>query len=132
MRFWSRIFAVSFAMGVVSGIVLQVITATRDYTGGSLGYTPERTLEFVRREREEKWLPIVKATGANRRRRSSSDGGSAMPAAVSTASVPIHRPPPKRCVRCQNTARSSWMPVSVGRRPDSRDACAGKVSGLCA
>jgi branched-chain amino acid transport system permease protein len=27
----------------LSGIVLQVITATRDYTGGSLGYTPERT-----------------------------------------------------------------------------------------
>ena len=26
-----------------SGIVLQVITATRDYTGGSLGYTPDRT-----------------------------------------------------------------------------------------
>ena len=27
----------------LSGIVLQVITATRDYTGGSLGYTPEIT-----------------------------------------------------------------------------------------
>jgi branched-chain amino acid transport system permease protein len=27
----------------LSGIVLQVITATRDQTGGSLGYTPERT-----------------------------------------------------------------------------------------
>lgn len=27
----------------LSGIVLQVITATRDYTGGSLGFTPERT-----------------------------------------------------------------------------------------
>ena len=27
----------------LSGIVLQVITAARDYTGGSLGYTPERT-----------------------------------------------------------------------------------------
>ena len=27
----------------LSGIVLQVITATRDYTGGSLGYTPEVT-----------------------------------------------------------------------------------------
>jgi len=26
----------------LSGIVLQVITAARDYTGGSLGYTPER------------------------------------------------------------------------------------------
>jgi branched-chain amino acid transport system permease protein len=26
----------------LSGIVLQVITATRDYTGGSLGYTPRR------------------------------------------------------------------------------------------
>ncbi|MBI5322414.1 branched-chain amino acid ABC transporter permease [Bradyrhizobium sp.] len=27
----------------LSGIVLQVITATRDYTGGSLGYTPNRS-----------------------------------------------------------------------------------------
>jgi branched-chain amino acid transport system permease protein len=27
----------------LSGIVLQVITATRDYTGGSLGFTPNRT-----------------------------------------------------------------------------------------
>ena len=27
----------------LSGIVLQIITATRDYTGGSLGYTPEAT-----------------------------------------------------------------------------------------
>jgi branched-chain amino acid transport system permease protein len=27
----------------LAGIVLQVITATRDYTGGSLGYTPDRT-----------------------------------------------------------------------------------------
>ena len=27
----------------LSGIVLQVITATRDWTGGSLGYTPDRT-----------------------------------------------------------------------------------------
>jgi branched-chain amino acid transport system permease protein len=26
----------------LSGIVLQIITATRDYTGGSLGYTPQR------------------------------------------------------------------------------------------
>src|SRR4029434_1371598 len=26
----------------LSGIVLQVITATRDHTGGSLGYTPAR------------------------------------------------------------------------------------------
>jgi len=26
----------------LSGVVLQVITATRDHTGGSLGYTPER------------------------------------------------------------------------------------------
>ena len=26
----------------LAGIVLQVITATRDYTGGSLGYTPQR------------------------------------------------------------------------------------------
>ena len=28
---------------IETGIVLQVITATRDYTGGSLGYTPDRT-----------------------------------------------------------------------------------------
>jgi branched-chain amino acid transport system permease protein len=41
----------------LSGIVLQVITATRDHTGGSLGYTPERTkgstlvaLQFVDKE----------------------------------------------------------------------------------
>lgn len=41
----------------LSGIVLQVITATRDYTGGSLGYTPNRTkdsgllaLQFVDKE----------------------------------------------------------------------------------
>lgn len=27
----------------LSGIVLQIIIATREYTGGSLGYTPERT-----------------------------------------------------------------------------------------
>ncbi len=27
----------------LSGIVLQIITAARDWTGGSLGYTPERT-----------------------------------------------------------------------------------------
>jgi branched-chain amino acid transport system permease protein len=27
----------------LSGIVLQIVTATRDYTGGSLGYTPEAT-----------------------------------------------------------------------------------------
>jgi branched-chain amino acid transport system permease protein len=41
----------------LSGIVLQVITATRDHTGGSLGYTPERTkgsvlaaMQFVDKE----------------------------------------------------------------------------------
>ncbi len=41
----------------LSGIVLQIITATRDYTGGSLGYTPDRTkgsaiaaLQFVDKE----------------------------------------------------------------------------------
>jgi branched-chain amino acid transport system permease protein len=41
----------------LSGIVLQVTTATRDFTGGSLGYTPERTkgsvlvaLQFVDKE----------------------------------------------------------------------------------
>ena len=35
----------------LSGIVLQVITATRDYTGGSLGYTPDRT-------RGSQWLAL--------------------------------------------------------------------------
>jgi branched-chain amino acid transport system permease protein len=35
----------------LSGIVLQVITATRDYTGGSLGYTPNRT-------RGSQWLAL--------------------------------------------------------------------------
>jgi branched-chain amino acid transport system permease protein len=47
----------------LSGIVLQVITATRDHTGGSLGYTPERTkgsvlaaLQFVDKET---WYLIV-------------------------------------------------------------------------
>ncbi|MSO75637.1 MAG: branched-chain amino acid ABC transporter permease [Alphaproteobacteria bacterium] len=42
----------------LSGIVLQVITATRDHTGGSLGYTPERhqggssiyALQFIDKE----------------------------------------------------------------------------------
>jgi len=47
----------------LSGIVLQVITATRDHTGGSLGYTPERTkgsaiaaLQFADKET---WYLIV-------------------------------------------------------------------------
>ena len=35
----------------LSGIVLQVITATRDWTGGSLGYTPERTKGSTHRTR---------------------------------------------------------------------------------
>src|SRR5579872_3187095 len=35
----------------LSGIVLQVITATRDYTGGSLGYTPVRAAG-------NKWLAL--------------------------------------------------------------------------
>ena len=52
----------------LSGIVLQIITATRDYTGGSLGYTPERTkgsglvaLQFVDKET---WYLIALAVWA--------------------------------------------------------------------
>ena len=52
----------------LSGIVLQVITATRDWTGGSLGYTPERTkgnaiaaLQFVEKET---WYLIALAVWA--------------------------------------------------------------------
>jgi branched-chain amino acid transport system permease protein len=54
----------------LSGIVLQVITATRDHTGGSLGYTPERykaggsallALQFGDRET---WYLIALATWA--------------------------------------------------------------------
>jgi branched-chain amino acid transport system permease protein len=52
----------------LSGIVLQVVTATRDHTGGSLGYTPERTkgsgllaLQFVDKET---WYLIALATWA--------------------------------------------------------------------
>ena len=52
----------------LSGIVLQVITATRDHTGGSLGYTPERTrgsglaaLQFVDKET---WYLIALAVWA--------------------------------------------------------------------
>jgi branched-chain amino acid transport system permease protein len=52
----------------LSGIVLQVITATRDYTGGSLGYTPERTkgsvlvaLQFLDKET---WYLIALAVWA--------------------------------------------------------------------
>jgi len=52
----------------LSGIVLQVITATRDQTGGSLGYTPERTkgselvaLQFVDKET---WYLIALAVWA--------------------------------------------------------------------
>jgi len=52
----------------LSGIVLQIITATRDYTGGSLGYTPERTkgsvftaLQFVEKET---WYLIALAVWA--------------------------------------------------------------------
>jgi branched-chain amino acid transport system permease protein len=52
----------------LSGIVLQVITATRDQTGGSLGYTPERTkgsvlvaLQFVDKET---WYYIALAVWA--------------------------------------------------------------------
>jgi len=52
----------------LSGIVLQIITATRDWTGGSLGYTPERTkgsvftaLQFVDKET---WYLIALAVWA--------------------------------------------------------------------
>lgn len=52
----------------LSGIVLQIITATRDHTGGSLGYTPERTkgsglaaLQFVDKET---WYLIALAVWA--------------------------------------------------------------------
>jgi len=52
----------------LSGIVLQIITATRDLTGGSLGYTPERTkgsglaaLQFVDKET---WYLIALAVWA--------------------------------------------------------------------
>ena len=52
----------------LSGIVLQIITATRDQTGGSLGYTPERTkgsvstaLQFVDKET---WYLIALAVWA--------------------------------------------------------------------
>ena len=43
-RFRFRITGHYFALLTLalSAIVLQVITATRDITGGSLGYTPER------------------------------------------------------------------------------------------
>jgi len=47
----------------LSGIVLQVITATRDHTGGSLGYTPERTkgsvLAAVQFVDKETWYLIA-------------------------------------------------------------------------
>lgn len=52
----------------LSGIVLQIITATRNQTGGSLGYTPERTkgsglaaLQFVDKET---WYLIALAVWA--------------------------------------------------------------------
>jgi branched-chain amino acid transport system permease protein len=52
----------------LSGIVLQVITATRDYTGGSLGYTPERTkgsgLLALQFDGKETWYLIALAIWA--------------------------------------------------------------------
>jgi branched-chain amino acid transport system permease protein len=49
----------------LSGIVLQVITATRDWTGGSLGYTPERTkgsgLAALQFTEKETWYLIALA-----------------------------------------------------------------------
>ena len=52
----------------LSGIVLQVITATRDYTGGSLGYTPERTkgsaLLAMQFDEKETWYLIALAVWA--------------------------------------------------------------------
>src|SRR5262249_59880793 len=52
----------------LSGIVLQVITATRDYTGGSLGYTPERypggsSLYAIPFTRKTTWYLIPLAGG---------------------------------------------------------------------
>jgi branched-chain amino acid transport system permease protein len=53
----------------LSGIVLQVITATRDYTGGSLGYTPERSqggssLYALQFTEKETWYLIALAVWA--------------------------------------------------------------------
>ena len=52
----------------LSGIVLQVITATRDQTGGSLGYTPERTkgslLVALQFDDKETWYLIALAVWA--------------------------------------------------------------------
>jgi branched-chain amino acid transport system permease protein len=53
----------------LSGIVLQVITATRDYTGGSLGFTPERTrgsqLLALQFDGKETWYLISLAVWAS-------------------------------------------------------------------
>ncbi len=52
----------------LSGIVLQIITATRDQTGGSLGYTPERTkgslLVALQFDDKETWYLIALAVWA--------------------------------------------------------------------
>jgi branched-chain amino acid transport system permease protein len=54
----------------LSGIVLQVITATRDWTGGSLGYTPERvkgsvaSISAFQFNDKETWYLIVLAVWA--------------------------------------------------------------------
>jgi branched-chain amino acid transport system permease protein len=52
----------------LSGIVLQVVTATRDWTGGSLGYTPEATkgghLEALQFTDKTVWYLIALAVWA--------------------------------------------------------------------
>jgi len=52
----------------LSGIVLQIITAARDWTGGSLGYTPERTkgsvLVALQFEDKTTWYLIALAVWA--------------------------------------------------------------------
>lgn len=52
----------------LSGIVLQIITATRNQTGGSLGYTPERTkgsgLVALQFDDKETWYLIALAVWA--------------------------------------------------------------------
>src|SRR4030095_3925385 len=66
----------------LSGIVLQVITATRDWTGGSLGYTPNRApsgkgLWALQFDDKITWDLIARGIlgGALERRRRSGRGG---------------------------------------------------------